>query len=98
MTASIPEPRQLRWYQHEAVDSVYTAWESDPLARPGVVLPTGTGKEQPVTTPVPTPYGIRLLGDLQVGDHLAQHNHTTTTIKSITRSQRVVTMAIPTSR
>jgi len=42
--------------------------------------------------------GWVLSGDLQVGDHLAQHNHTTTTIKSITRSQRVVTMAIPTSR
>jgi hypothetical protein len=36
--------------------------------------------------------GWVLSGDLQVGDHLAQHNHTTTTIKSITRNQRVVTV------
>ena len=36
--------------------------------------------------------GWVLSGDLHVGDHLAQRNHTTTTIKSITRNQRVVTV------
>lgn len=36
--------------------------------------------------------GWILSGDLRIGDHLAQRNHTTTTITTITRTQRVVTV------
>ncbi len=36
--------------------------------------------------------GWVLSGDLHVGDHLTQRNHTTTTITSITRTQRVLTV------
>lgn len=37
-------PRQLRPYQEEAVLAVQSAWTVHGLARPAVVLPTGTGK------------------------------------------------------
>lgn len=40
----MPEPRQLRPYQTEAVMAVQSAWTVHNLTRPAVVLPTGTGK------------------------------------------------------
>lgn len=55
MTTNAPtEPRQLRPYQIEAVQSVLDAWkvtddEGDPT-RPVVVLPTGTGKSTVIAT------------------------------------------------
>lgn len=60
-------PRELREYQVEAVDAVEHAWAQD-NNRVSVVLPTGTGKAEPVTNEIPTPKGIRRFGDLKVGD------------------------------
>lgn len=40
----MPEPRQLRPYQTEAVTAVQAAWTAHNMSRPAVVLPTGTGK------------------------------------------------------
>lgn len=60
-------PRELREYQVEAVDAVESAWAQS-NNRVSVVLPTGTGKAEPVTNEIPTPKGIRRFGDLEVGD------------------------------
>ncbi len=40
----MPEPRELRPYQTEAVTAVQAAWTAHNMSRPAVVLPTGTGK------------------------------------------------------
>lgn len=59
--------RVLRPYQVEAADSVRDAWNQN-KNRVSVVLPTGTGKQLAHSTPVPTPSGMKLHGDLHVGD------------------------------
>lgn len=61
-------PRALRDYQIEATDAVEQAWYNAGKKRVGVVLPTGTGKELPVDTPIPTPSGFRRLDELVPGD------------------------------
>ncbi len=60
-------PRQLREYQIEAADAVNAA-HSRGVVGPAVVLPTGTGKAQPLDTVIPTPDGFRRFGDLCAGD------------------------------
>lgn len=60
-------PRVLRPYQIEATESVERAW-AEGKPRVSVVLPTGTGKAEPVTNEIPTPDGVRRFGDLKVGD------------------------------
>ena len=39
-----------------------------------IVGPTGTGKAQPLRTPIPTPNGWTTMGDLKVGDYVFTHN------------------------
>jgi superfamily II DNA or RNA helicase len=67
MTAYIA-PRALRDYQIEAAGAVEHAWVEEGRKRVGVVLPTGTGKELPVDTPIPTPDGFQRLDELVPGD------------------------------
>lgn len=62
-------PRALRPYQVEATESVERAW-AEGKPRVSVVLPTGTGKAEPVTNEIPTPDGVRRFGDLKVGDQV----------------------------
>jgi superfamily II DNA or RNA helicase len=65
----VPVPRALRDYQVEAVQAVHDAWDSDPDARPGVVLPTGAGKPLHDDTEIPVPGGTFVrMGALKVGD------------------------------
>jgi DNA repair protein RadD len=39
-----PKPITLRWYQQDAVDSVFRIWNEDEEASPLIVIPTGGGK------------------------------------------------------
>lgn len=65
----VPVPRALRDYQVEAVQAVHDAWDADPDARPGVVLPTGAGKPLHDNTDIPVPGGTFVrMGTLKVGD------------------------------
>lgn len=59
----------LRDYQREAVDSAFAAWK-DGMRSPALVLPTGAGKGHPHDTEIVTPRGLRLWGDLAVGDEV----------------------------
>lgn len=77
------EPRQLRDYQVEAAASVENAWDCDGHSRVGVVLPTGTGKELPVDTPIPTPSGFRRLDALLPGDVVFGAEGTPTTVTHV---------------
>jgi superfamily II DNA or RNA helicase len=83
VTAQNGQPRTLRPYQLEAVSAVQDAWAYSTDARPGVVLPTGTGKQQPVSTPIPTPDGMRLLGELSVGDEVFAADGSATRIVAV---------------
>lgn len=77
-----PEPRKLREYQVAAVDEVEKAW-SQGDQRVSVVLPTGSGKSQPLDTLIPTPKGILELGSLKPGDYVFTHNGEATEITHI---------------
>lgn len=80
--SSLPAPRELRPYQLEAVAAVEDAWSSGEK-RVGVVLPTGSGKPHPHSTPVPTPNGVKLHGDLRIGDVVFHQSGNPTAITHI---------------
>jgi superfamily II DNA or RNA helicase len=59
----------LRRYQVDSISRLEEGFKSGEQ-RLGVALPTGAGKGHPLTTEVPTPDGLRLWGDLVVGDQV----------------------------
>jgi ATP-dependent helicase IRC3 len=59
-------PFRLRDYQHQALAAIHDAAQAG-CRRQLVVLPTGTGKAQPVDEPVLTPAGWRPIGTLRPG-------------------------------
>lgn len=58
---------KLRGYQNQATASLHNGYAKG-LHRLGIQLPTGCGKRHTLDTEVPTPDGLRLWGDLAVGD------------------------------
>lgn len=49
----------------------------------GIIATTGSGKAQPDSTPIPTPFGPRKLGDLEVGSFVLDKSGNPSTIKEI---------------
>lgn len=78
----IAYPRQLRDYQTEAIDNVHAEWASG-LNRTVVVHATGLGKGHPHDTPIQTPRGLRLFGDLRIGDQVFGSDGQPTTVTAI---------------
>jgi len=60
---------KLRTYQQECIDAILADIKSG-IKRTSAVIPTGGGKGHPLDTEVPTPDGLRLWGDLEVGDYV----------------------------
>jgi len=60
---------RLRDYQTKAITAIHEKWDAG-QTRIAVVLPTGAGKGSTLSTEVPTPSGLRVWGDLQVGDEV----------------------------
>lgn len=66
MTTAVLRPRD---YQDECKLALQAGW-AEGRNDMAAVLPTGAGKGHPLDTEVPTPDGLRLWGDLQVGDQV----------------------------
>lgn len=64
ITTKLSDKVRLRDYQEEAVRAVFKSCFCC------IQLPTGSGKEQPVTAKVLTPTGFKNIGDLQIGDSI----------------------------
>lgn len=60
---------QLREYQLAAADALHKAYGKG-LHRPGIQLPTGSGKLHPHSTLIQTPHGLMKFGELRVGDYV----------------------------
>lgn len=58
---------KLRDYQEQCIEKILSAFDRG-VYRPGVVLPTGSGKGHPLDTEIVTPNGLKVWGDLQRGD------------------------------
>jgi superfamily II DNA or RNA helicase len=78
MSALLP----LRDYQVKTIAAIHSKWDAG-IRRPASVLPTGAGKGSTLGTEVPTPSGLRLWGDLQVGDLVFGSNGEPTEVTAI---------------
>lgn len=72
----------LRDYQSACIEKIFDVFERG-VNRPAVVLPTGSGKGHPLDTEIVTPDGLRLWGELALGDKVYSGMGATTEITGI---------------